>query len=238
MMLALNPPHSPLSEVTTTRIVRGPGALGEQGMGVGQRARGDVPEHLGHLPGIGARREHGLLGSPELRCRDHLHGLGDLLRALHAPDPTADVDQRWHRLLASSLRIRRHPCASRGMDPRSAQGEPSLGKRHGLGDLLRALHAPDPTADVDQRWHRLLASSLRIRRHPCASRGMDPRSAQGEPSLGRRHGLGDPLRALHAPDPTADVDQCWHRLPSRNPTTPLRAGRRPRTRRGRPSVSR
>ena len=48
------------------------------------------PEHLrGERPGL----LDAILRAPELRRRDHLHGLGDLLRRFHRADATADVQQ-------------------------------------------------------------------------------------------------------------------------------------------------
>src|SRR6266571_1819878 len=63
----------------------------EEGMGAGIRAGGQVPQHLQHLPGVGPGGEHGLLGAAQLGRGEHLHGVGDLLRALDAADPQADV---------------------------------------------------------------------------------------------------------------------------------------------------
>ncbi len=44
-----------------------------------------------HLVGIGPRRLGRLLGAAQLRRRDHLHGLGDLLRRLGGGDADAHV---------------------------------------------------------------------------------------------------------------------------------------------------
>ena len=45
---------------------------------------------------IGARRLGRRLGAPELGRRDHLHGLGDLLRRLDGGDAVSQVLQRGH----------------------------------------------------------------------------------------------------------------------------------------------
>ena len=66
-------------------------------------ARDHAAENLDHLAGVGTGREHRLLGAPKLRCRHHLHGLGDLLRVLDAADPTADVDEGGHQALDCGL---------------------------------------------------------------------------------------------------------------------------------------
>jgi len=46
--------------------------------------------------GVGTRREDAVLRAAQLRRRDHLHRLRDLLRVLHAADPAPDVDQVGH----------------------------------------------------------------------------------------------------------------------------------------------
>src|SRR5215831_679423 len=56
----------------------------------------DITEHLYHLMGIGARGLGRSLGAPQLRCRDHLHGLGDLLRRLGGGDAHAHVLETGH----------------------------------------------------------------------------------------------------------------------------------------------
>ena len=68
----------------------------EQGMGVRVGARGHAVQDLQHLPGVGPRGEHGVLGPAQLGRRDHLHGLGDLLRVLDRADPPPDVDEGGH----------------------------------------------------------------------------------------------------------------------------------------------
>src|SRR5262249_36942561 len=56
----------------------------------------DITQHLYHLMGIGARGLGRSLGAPQLRCRDHLHGLGDLLRRLGGGDAHAHVLETGH----------------------------------------------------------------------------------------------------------------------------------------------
>ncbi len=57
---------------------------------------GDVAEHLVHALGIGPRRLGRRLRAPQLRGRDHLHGLGDLLRRLGGGDAHAHVLEAGH----------------------------------------------------------------------------------------------------------------------------------------------
>src|ERR1051326_2213177 len=54
-------------------------------------AGGDVAQNLLHAGRIGPRRFGRRLGAAQLRRRDHLHGLGDLLRRLGGGDPVAKV---------------------------------------------------------------------------------------------------------------------------------------------------
>ena len=58
--------------------------------------------HIGqHAPDdlrVGARRDHPVLRAAQLGRRDHLHGLGDLLRVLDRADAPAEVDQARHWL--------------------------------------------------------------------------------------------------------------------------------------------
>ena len=121
-MLALKPPHRPLSAVTTHEqdALASPRSL-EQGMGVGWRARGHAVQDLHHLPRVGPGREHRLLGAAQLGRRDHLHGLGDLLRVLDAADPPADVDEGGHgALLAPRPSSRPWPGRRRANSSRAA----------------------------------------------------------------------------------------------------------------------
>ena len=57
-------------------------------------AGGDVTEHPLHALGVGTRRLGRRLGAAKLGRRDHLHGLGDLLRRLGGGDAVAQVLQR------------------------------------------------------------------------------------------------------------------------------------------------
>ena len=48
-----------------------------------------VDQHPADDLRVGTRRQHPLLCPPQLSCRDHFHGLGDLLRVLDRADPPA-----------------------------------------------------------------------------------------------------------------------------------------------------
>ena len=50
-----------------------------------------MTQHLSHLAGVRARLKNRFLRAAELCRRDHLHGLGDLLRALNTADTAAYV---------------------------------------------------------------------------------------------------------------------------------------------------
>jgi len=67
----------------------GPDAVArlQQRVVAGVGARGDAVQDLHHLPRVGSSGEDGLLGPAQLGRRDHLHGLGDLLRVLDRADP-------------------------------------------------------------------------------------------------------------------------------------------------------
>ena len=54
---------------------------------------GDVGDHRVHLFGVGPRRFGGGLRAAQLGGRDHLHGLGDLLRRLGGGDADPHVFQ-------------------------------------------------------------------------------------------------------------------------------------------------
>src|SRR5262245_35976696 len=56
----------------------------------------EVGQHLPHFVGERARVHHPVLRSFELRRRDHLHGLGDLLGVLNRLDTPADVQEICH----------------------------------------------------------------------------------------------------------------------------------------------
>src|SRR5579885_1814203 len=61
------------------------------------RARREVGQNLRHLHRERARGDGALLRALELRSRDHLHGLRDLLRVLHRLDAPAYVEEISHR---------------------------------------------------------------------------------------------------------------------------------------------
>jgi hypothetical protein len=52
-------------------------------MNRGIHPRRDARQHALHLHGIRPCAHDALLGAAQLRRRDHLHGLGNLLRVLH-----------------------------------------------------------------------------------------------------------------------------------------------------------
>ena len=66
---------------------------GQQRRRAGRTGRGgrDVGDHRVHFFGVGPRRFGGGLRAAQLRGRDHLHGLGDLLRRLGGGDADPHV---------------------------------------------------------------------------------------------------------------------------------------------------
>ena len=60
-------------------------------------------QHLPQQRRVGTRRDHAILRPAQLGRRDHLHGLGDLLRVLDRPDAPPDVDQTGHCSISSRL---------------------------------------------------------------------------------------------------------------------------------------
>ncbi len=88
--LVLNDPHRPLSEETTTTHVVSPSCSSRSGWLNSVRAATSA-EHLRQGVGPGPRLGDRLLGPAQLRRRDHLHGLGDLLRALDGLDPPDEI---------------------------------------------------------------------------------------------------------------------------------------------------
>jgi hypothetical protein len=62
--------------------------------------RGDRAEHLAHALGVRARGFGRRLGAAQLARRDHLHGLGDLLRRLGGGDAHAHVLEGGHSSVA------------------------------------------------------------------------------------------------------------------------------------------
>src|SRR6266568_4133186 len=97
-------------------------AVQEEGVGARIGAGSQIPQHLEHLPGVGPGREHGLLGAAQLGRGDHLHGLRDLLRALDAADPPADVDEGGH--LSSGRAVVRRPGRRPGRRCRTPRARP------------------------------------------------------------------------------------------------------------------
>src|SRR5262249_17729349 len=71
----------------------------EQRMGVPLGAADQPGEELGHLVGVGSRRDHALLRAAQLGGGHQLHGLGDLLRRLDGSDPPLDVAKGRHARL-------------------------------------------------------------------------------------------------------------------------------------------
>src|SRR5271157_217022 len=65
-------------------------------LAVGRRA-GQIGKHRFDLLGVRPRRYDRALRPPQLRYRDHLHRLGDLLRRLDGSDPVSEVLQGRHR---------------------------------------------------------------------------------------------------------------------------------------------
>ena len=92
-MAVLKAPHSPRSPVQTQKqmnLVRS--AAGEQAraLAVG-RGAGEIGQHRLDLLGVRPRRFDRALRPPQLRNRDHLHSLGDLLRRFDGGDPVSEV---------------------------------------------------------------------------------------------------------------------------------------------------
>src|ERR1019366_8396768 len=76
-----------------------PGEEGVLGYGlVAGYGGGDVAEHLAQHRAVGARADGAILGAAQFRRRDHLHGLGDLLRVFDRADAPPDIDQTRHVL--------------------------------------------------------------------------------------------------------------------------------------------
>src|SRR5579859_1819519 len=59
-------------------------------------------QYAGQHLGIGTPCQGALLRATELGRRDHLHGLGDLPRVLHAADTAPDVEDVSHVLVHST----------------------------------------------------------------------------------------------------------------------------------------
>jgi len=75
-------------------------AAGEQlvlaGQVVERRGRGYVGQHAAQHTAVWTRPDDAILRAAQLGRRDHLHGLGDLLRVLDRADAPPDVDQARH----------------------------------------------------------------------------------------------------------------------------------------------
>jgi hypothetical protein len=56
-------------------------------------AAGETVQHALHPLGEGAGPDDAILSAAQLRCRDHLHGLGDLLRRFHRANAPPEVKQ-------------------------------------------------------------------------------------------------------------------------------------------------
>ena len=100
--LELKAPARPRSAVITSSRIRFSGRAGQQrdlfvGVLLGRGLR-HIRQHALDDLGVRTRGDHAILRAAQLRRRDHLHGLGDLLRVLHRADAPADVDQAGHGL--------------------------------------------------------------------------------------------------------------------------------------------
>ena len=73
---------------------------------VNLRARHQRLQHIRQHLRIRTRRQRALLRPPQLRRRDHFHGLGDLPRVDHAADAPPDVENVGHcRMRRNLLRL-------------------------------------------------------------------------------------------------------------------------------------
>jgi hypothetical protein len=71
-------------------------ARSQQGMFHLAHGAGQAVKQLGQSVGVGPSRDYRLLRPAQLRRRDHLHGLGDLLRVAHRGDALADGLEARH----------------------------------------------------------------------------------------------------------------------------------------------
>src|SRR4051812_2047885 len=106
-------------------------------------AAGEIAEHLGHALRIGPRRLGRALGPAQLRRRDHLHGLGDLLRRLHRGDAVAQVLEARHPWFstASSPGLSRPSMSSAPQRRGCPAPRPGMTAGHAK-DLAKASTAP------------------------------------------------------------------------------------------------
>ena len=93
-------------------------------------AAATLRQHLPQQRAVGPRRDHAVLRAAQLGRRDHLHGLGDLLRVLDRADAPPDVDQARH------VRVCRCGCSATKRALNS-----SITRRH----LARAGRRPAPS---------------------------------------------------------------------------------------------
>ena len=139
------------------------GAAQQRGRGVEPGDRGgDIAEHLVHALGIGPRRLRRDLRAPQLRGRDHLHRLGDLLRRLGGGDAHAHVFERGH--VSPDL-------AARSSAPLSPCGE-----GWGEGGPARTFPQPSPASGRGDRpksrcavLNMITQTSWRSRRSPSSA---------------------------------------------------------------------
>ena len=61
--------------------------------------RRHVAQHLAQQRAVGTRGDGAILRTAQFRRRDHLHGLGDLLRVFDRADAPPDIDQTRHWIL-------------------------------------------------------------------------------------------------------------------------------------------
>ena len=167
----LNAPHSPRSAVQTTRrwvCSLLPGAGQEPRRLRPDRHPARQVRHDGRHPlREGARGLGGRLRPAQLGGRDHLHGLGDLLRRLDGGDAVAEVFQCSHgvRLCPDPLRSSclRPPARRRRLEGRSIVLRAS---RHRLAAAPQHDAAVGRRPSVDRSAERLGRTS---RRRPSAS---------------------------------------------------------------------
>ena len=102
-MLALNAPAKPLSPETTISSTRFSGRVKNSGRAqvaglfvVEIDAARERLEHAGDHARVRPRRHRTLLRAAQLGRRDHLHGLGNLPRVLHAADAPSEIEYVCH----------------------------------------------------------------------------------------------------------------------------------------------
>src|SRR5580700_3657785 len=81
------------------------GMEGQAGGGIDQFGAADRRlQNVGQHLRVGTSRQGAFLGAAQLGRRDHLHGLGDLARVLHAADTTPKIEYVGHVRLGSHRR--------------------------------------------------------------------------------------------------------------------------------------